>query len=62
MTLDDWLEIGQDLGFCGPPRCVTHLDIYTPEEMAAFDAGEDPCINAVRLLEFDLVVNLALVQ
>lgn len=57
MTLEEWLEIGRQLGFCGPPGCVAHLDIYTPEEMAAFDAGEDPCIAAVRIYEDPLVVD-----
>lgn len=49
MTMDQWLKLGYDLGFCGPDVCETHDGLpMTAEEETEFEEG-DPCINVIRL-------------
>ena len=46
----EWLAIGIAQGFCSEPCCGQHdLLPGTPEEVDLFEAGEDPCLPAVRL-------------
>lgn len=50
MIFDDWLTYGLQQGWIGEPVCITHDGIdLTPEEEAAIEAGEDPCVSALRL-------------
>jgi len=48
----DWLDMGIAAGWILYPTCSTHD--WTPmkqEEMAEFDAGFDPCIPVIRMIE-----------
>lgn len=53
MTFDEWLKIGMDRDWVGPPICSTHDGIpMTDEEFEEFHEG-DPCISVLRLYESD---------
>ena len=55
MTFDEWLQIGLDNRWCGPPVCSTHDGIpSSAEEDAEFEGG-DPCIHIVRMYEDEAV-------
>jgi hypothetical protein len=51
MTYEQWLKLGYDKGWVGPPVCQTHDG--TPMSEAESDAFEedDPCIHILRLYE-----------
>lgn len=50
MQFDEWLKIGMERKFVGPPVCSTHDGIPTTEdEDGAWDEGSDPCIHVLRL-------------
>ena len=50
ITFDEWLSIGMENKFVGPPVCSTHDGIPTTEdEDMAWDEGSDPCIHVLRL-------------
>jgi hypothetical protein len=50
IDFDDWLRLGMDNGFVGPPICETHDGTPTSEaEDDEFDDGDDPCIHVLRL-------------
>jgi hypothetical protein len=47
-TLGDWLDLGLEQRWCGPPVCTTHDGIPSTEaEDAEFEEG-DPCISMIR--------------
>jgi hypothetical protein len=49
MTFDEWIQIGFDNGWTGPPVCVTHDGFpSTASEDEEFETG-DPCQNGLRL-------------
>lgn len=51
ITYEQWLKLGYDLGYCGPPVCETHDGLpLTDEEVTEFETG-DPCINIIRLYD-----------
>ncbi len=51
MSFDEWLHIGLERGWCGPPVCSTHDGIpMSEQEEAEFDEG-DPCVHIIRLYE-----------
>jgi hypothetical protein len=51
MTFDEWIQIGFDNGWTGPPVCVTHDGFpSTASEDEEFETG-DPCQNGLRLYE-----------
>lgn len=52
ITAEQWLDYGIARGWCSEPFCGTHdsLDALTPEEIEAWDVGDDPCMTSVRLL------------
>lgn len=51
MSLDEWLNIGLENGWCGPPVCSTHDGIpMNEEEEEEFQEG-DPCIAVIRLYD-----------
>lgn len=51
MTLEQWLKLGYDLGFCGPDICETHDGLpLTEEEATEFETG-DPCVHIIRLYD-----------
>lgn len=52
MTFDEWVKIGYDLGYCGPPCCATHDMIpVTALEDEQLDWGDDVCVHVVRLYD-----------
>lgn len=50
MNRQEWIKIGYENSWCGPPVCIVHDDIpisfIEGEEMAE---GEEPCIEILRL-------------
>lgn len=51
MEFEDWLQIGYDNGWCGPPVCSTHDGIPTSSEEDTELEEWDPCIHIIRLYE-----------
>ncbi len=49
MTLEQWLKLGYDLGFCGPDVCETHDGLPMSEAEAEEFEESDPCIHIIRL-------------
>ncbi len=50
MTVEEWLRLGLEAGWCGPPVCATHDGTPTSAgEDDAFDDGDDPCLHILRL-------------
>lgn len=50
MTVSEWIAIGINHGWCGPPVCETHDGTPISEaEEEQFDEGHDPCISIIRL-------------
>lgn len=50
IDFDEWLRLGMDNGFIGPPVCETHDGLPTSEaEDDEFMDGADPCIHMLRL-------------
>lgn len=49
MHFDDWIQIGMDRGWAGPPVCITHDGL--PTTAAEDDTEDDVCIHIVRLYE-----------
>lgn len=48
----DWLRIGIENGWCGPPVCYTHDGIPTTEEEdTQWVDGDDPCMHIIRMYE-----------
>lgn len=53
MSFDEWLAIGMENSWCGPPVCSTHDGIpMNEDEENEFQEG-DPCIAVVRLYDDD---------
>lgn len=52
MTFNEWINLGINLGYCGPAVCYTHdgLPMSKLEEELMWDTGE-PCIGIVRLYD-----------
>jgi len=51
-TIHGWLQHGINNGYCQPPTCGAHDGTpYSEEEADAYEAGEDPCIYIVKLIE-----------
>ncbi len=54
MDIYEWLSYGMEQGFCTDVVCETHDGIpQTMEEIVQWDAGEDPCVPAVRIWRDD---------
>ena len=52
LSFDEWMKIGIERGWCGPPVCYTHDGLPTTEaDDAEWDSGSDPCIHIIRLYE-----------
>jgi hypothetical protein len=52
MSFEEWITIGINNKWCGPPVCNTHDGLPTTlAEDAEFDEGVDPCIHIIRLYE-----------
>jgi hypothetical protein len=50
----EWLSYGMEQGFCTDVVCETHDGIpQTMEEIVQWDAGEDPCVPALRIWRDD---------
>lgn len=49
MKFNEWLRLGMELGYVGPPVCYTHDGLPTTrEEDDSWEDGEDPCIHVIR--------------
>ena len=47
-TFNEWMKVGIDLGFVGPPVCYVHDGVPTSQaENDELDEG-DPCIHIIR--------------
>ncbi len=47
---DEWIRVGMEQGWCGPPLCATHDGTPTSAgEDEQFDEGGDPCLHVIRL-------------
>lgn len=47
---EDWITLGIEKGWCGPPVCYTHDSVpTTDDEDTAFEEGNDPCLHVVRM-------------
>lgn len=52
MTFDEWLKIGYDHAFCGPPVCYLHNGIgMTASEEEDDMENLEPCVFVVRLYD-----------
>jgi hypothetical protein len=51
ITLEDWLQQGIGLGFCGPAVCYTHDGLPTTMTEDLQFEEEDPCVHIIRLYE-----------
>lgn len=52
MEFSEWVRIGIENGWCGPPVCYTHDGL--PTSVAEDDVwieGDDPCMHVIRLYE-----------
>lgn len=52
LSASEWLDYGIARGWCSASFCGTHdsTDALTPDEAAAWEAGDDPCMPVIRLL------------
>lgn len=49
MNFNEWINLGIEKGWIGPPVCHTHDGLPTTrEEDCAWEDGDDPCINIAR--------------
>ena len=52
ITYWEWIKLGFDNGFCGPPVCEMHDGIpHNSKEDEELEQGQDPCINVLRLYD-----------
>ena len=51
MTLEEWIELGEQNGWRIVRFCAAHDIPFPRREAAAFEKGEDPCIGALRVIE-----------
>lgn len=50
LDFEEWLKLGFDNGWVGPPVCSTHDGIPSGlEEDDEFEDGDEPCIHILRL-------------
>lgn len=51
MNFDEWIALGIEKGWCGPPVCYTHDGLpMSASEEEEFNEG-DPCIHIIRMYE-----------
>jgi hypothetical protein len=51
MNFDEWIKLGIEKGWCGPPVCYTHDGLpLSASEDEEFNEG-DPCIHIIRMYE-----------
>lgn len=52
MEFTEWMKIGIENGWCGPPVCYTHDGMPMSEkEDAQWADGDDSCLHIIRLYE-----------
>lgn len=51
MTMEQWLKLGWDMGWCGPDVCETHDGLPMSEAEAEEFEESDPCIHVIRLYD-----------
>jgi hypothetical protein len=47
----DWIKVGIENGWCGPPVCSAHDG--TPMAESEYDEFDDVCIHIIRLYQND---------
>jgi hypothetical protein len=51
MNFDEWIKLGIEKGWCGPPVCYTHDGLpLSASEDEEFNDG-DPCVHIIRMYE-----------
>ena len=56
MTFDEWVKLGYDLGFSGPPVCFLHDGVpQTAFEDSEQEESLEPCIFVMRLYDSLLI-------
>ena len=51
MDFEEWLRIGIENGWAGPPVCYTHDGLPTSEAEDTEFEESDPCIHVIRLYD-----------
>ena len=52
ITFDEWMKLGIEKNWCGPPVCYTHDGLpMAHAEDEEFEEGSDPCMHIVRMYE-----------
>ena len=52
ITFNEWITVGIEKGWCGPPICYTHDGLpMSNEEDVEFGEGQDPCMHIIRMYE-----------
>lgn len=53
MDFSEWIELGIQKGWCGPPVCYGHegLPASKEEERVMFEYDDDSCLYIVRLYD-----------
>lgn len=52
INFEDWLIIGVQNNWIGPPICYTHDGLPTSaDEDRQYDDGDDPCLHILRLYQ-----------
>ena len=52
LSFDEWIKLGVDNNFVGPPICSTHDGVpMSLEEEQEFEEGNDPCVHILRLYD-----------
>jgi hypothetical protein len=49
ITLEQWICIGIQAGFCGPPVCATHDGM--PMSDAEYEDEDDACVSVLRIYD-----------
>lgn len=53
MNFESWLKIGRENGWVSDPTCAVHVHFYdflTDANKRLYDAGGDPCLDALFLV------------
>lgn len=53
LSFDEWMAIGIESGWCGPPVCYTHdfIPMSEDEFQEFYTDGNDICLHIVRMYE-----------
>lgn len=53
IEFSEWIKIGLDNGWCGPPVCYTHdgIPLSLEEETEMYEQDMDICVHIVRMYD-----------